>query len=166
MINADTLASRRITYLNHGTAEVADRLLLDVVSWVKNPAVKEFLESVLHEPEMHHELSGYVGLVACNFRFAPRFQSFFTSTPSMTAMTTWPWQGFTARSTSKTSPSSKPASRIEAPRTRIKYVASGCLMSILLRSTRSLAWSSAGDGCRKTSCGPPNGFAVPKFQKC
>lgn len=60
MNNADTLASHRITYLNHGTAEVADRLLLDVVSWVKNPAVKEFLESVLHEPEIHHALTAPV----------------------------------------------------------------------------------------------------------
>lgn len=60
MINADMLQTNHITDANHSTAEAADRLLLEVVSRVKNPAMKEFLESVLHEPEIQQVLTAPV----------------------------------------------------------------------------------------------------------
>ena len=39
-----------------------------------------------------------------------------------------------------------PASRMDGPRTRIRKVDCGCLMSTSFRSIRLTAWSSAGDG--------------------
>ena len=73
MINDNTLPSHRVTYFNYSTAETADRLLSDVVNRVKNFAVKEFLESVLNEPEIHHALTAPVmmsispTLVTCTY---------------------------------------------------------------------------------------------------
>lgn len=52
MINADTLTTHHITSVNRNACSASDSLLLDAVSRVKNPAMKEFLESVLHEPEI------------------------------------------------------------------------------------------------------------------
>lgn len=54
MINANLLPRQPIT---HVTAADPDRLLLDVVSRVKIPALQEFLTAVTHEPEIYMALT-------------------------------------------------------------------------------------------------------------
>ena len=60
MINADTLPMHHINYGNRNACADSDPLLLDVVSRVQYPAMKEFLESVLHEPEIFQALTAPV----------------------------------------------------------------------------------------------------------
>jgi hypothetical protein len=57
MINASTLSTHHITCVNRNASADSDPLLLDVVSRVKNPALGEFMQSVLHEPEILHALT-------------------------------------------------------------------------------------------------------------
>ena len=66
MINADTLPMHHINYgnrnacRNHNACVDSDPLLLDVVSRVQNPALREFMDSVLHEPEILQALTAQV----------------------------------------------------------------------------------------------------------
>lgn len=57
MINANMSPANPSILINQITAADTDLLLLDVVSRVKNPAMREFLQSVLHEPEILHALT-------------------------------------------------------------------------------------------------------------
>lgn len=57
MINANTLTTPHIVCVSRNACVDSDPLLLDVVSRVKNPAMREFMQSVLHEPEILHALT-------------------------------------------------------------------------------------------------------------
>jgi hypothetical protein len=60
MTNANTLTTPHIACVNRNTCVDSDPLLLDVVSRVKNPALREFMQSVLHEPEILQALTAPV----------------------------------------------------------------------------------------------------------
>ena len=67
MINADTLPTHHITSANRNACADSDLLLLDVVNRVENSAMREFLESVLREPEIHLALTAPVMMTASPF---------------------------------------------------------------------------------------------------
>ena len=57
MTNANTFTTPHIACVNRNACVDSDPLLLVVVSRVKNPAMREFMQSVLHEPEILQALT-------------------------------------------------------------------------------------------------------------